>query len=57
MNLMQKNFSNFQKNRFDILSQKMGGNKLKKFEDTQKSFKDGSAFIVKKDGKFLCIIE
>lgn len=54
---MQKNFSNFQKNRFDILSQKMGGNKLKKFEDTQKSFKDGSAFIVKKDGKFLCIIE
>jgi len=55
---MQKDFQVFKKNRFDILSQKNGGGKcVEKFKDTQKSFKDGSAIIVKKCRKFLDIIE
>lgn len=53
----KKIFKSSKKNKFDILSQKNGWKCVEKYKDMPKSYKDGSAIIIKKGRKFEEIFE
>jgi len=47
----KKIFTSSKKNKFDILSQKIGWKTVQNIKDMPKTFRDGSAIIIKKDKK------